>query len=169
MSSNPPPLQRPAAARPVRSAGPTIASTSSSTGNGSGNGNGNVRRNLFQSQLTRRPTPTSSNSGETLRLDVDVLDSEASEIVIRDKNGEFEVGDPPTPPMDEGSEAGAVDEDGEHERERRKLAEIVRHHQKSPAQPEEILEALRASMRAQVTALADDNWMYEPEDQPRPQ
>ncbi|KAK9420307.1 hypothetical protein SUNI508_06576 [Seiridium unicorne] len=160
-TNNPPPLARPAAARPVRSVMPSNNSTSSSS-------SGNVRRNLFQSQLTRRPTPTSSTSGETLRLDIDVL-SETSEIVIRDKNGEFEVGDPPTPSMDEGSEEGAVDEERENKRERRKLAEIVRHHQKAPAQPEEVLEALRASMRAQVAALAEDNWMYEPEEEMRPQ
>lgn len=29
------------------------------------------------------------------------------------------------------------------------------------------MDALRASMRAQVAALSEDNWMYEPEEQPR--
>ncbi|KAI8630153.1 hypothetical protein F5Y19DRAFT_55967 [Xylariaceae sp. FL1651] len=147
-----------------------------------------VRRNLFQSQLTRRPTPTgtsgtgmgtaagttttatssASNSAETLRLDIDVL-SDTSEIVIRDKNGEFEVGDPPTPPLNDPNEEAALDDAQENERERQKLAEVVRHHQinhtRMPAQPEEVLEALRASMRAQVAALAEDNWMYEAEEQ----
>ena len=76
----------------------------------------NVRRNLFQSQLTRRPTPiSSSNSAETLRLDVDVL-SDTSEIVVRDKNGDFKLDDPPTPPMEDASEEGAIDEDRENER-----------------------------------------------------
>jgi hypothetical protein len=28
----------------------------------------------------------------------------------------------------------------------------------------ELLEAVRASLRAKVAALADDNWMYEAED-----
>ncbi|KAI0167114.1 hypothetical protein GGR52DRAFT_575077 [Hypoxylon sp. FL1284] len=135
-----------------------------------------VRRNLFQSQLTRRPTPTNSSSNssaETLRLaDVEVL-SETSEIVLRDKNGEIEVDDPPTPPLDDPDEAAALDEAQENERERQRLAEAVRHHQIShnpaPEQPEEVLETLRASMRAKVAALAEDNWMYEPEEQTRPQ
>ncbi|KAI3325004.1 hypothetical protein HD806DRAFT_463147 [Xylariaceae sp. AK1471] len=145
-----------------------------------------VRRNLFQSHLTRRPTTTtgtggggdtttaatssSSNSAEMLRLDIDVL-SDSSEIVIRDKNGEFEVGDPPTPPLDDHSDEAALDDVQENERERQKLAEAVRHHQinhtRMPAQPEEVLEALKASMRAKVAALAEDNWMYEAEEQPR--
>ena len=64
-----------------------------------------VRRNLFQSQLTRRPTPTSSTSAETLRLDVDVL-SDSEEIVVRDKHGEIDLGDPPTPVFDEAEDAG---------------------------------------------------------------
>lgn len=59
-----------------------------------------VRRNLFQSQLTRRPTASSSASAETLHLDVDVL-SDTSEIVVRDKHGEIELGDPPTPVLDD--------------------------------------------------------------------
>lgn len=63
-----------------------------------------VRRNLFQSQLTRRPTSNSSNSTETLRLDVDVL-SDTSEIVVRDKHGEVELGDPPTPVFEDEDDA----------------------------------------------------------------
>jgi hypothetical protein len=90
-----------------------------------------VRRNLFQGHLTRRPTPTtgtgeggttaatatssSSTSAETLRLDIDVL-SDSSEIVIRDKNGEFEVGDPPTPPLDDHDDEAALDDVQENAR-----------------------------------------------------
>ncbi|KAI1422173.1 hypothetical protein F5Y12DRAFT_650152 [Xylaria sp. FL1777] len=154
-----------------------------------------VRRNLFQSQLTRRPTPTettrpgvgggggggggggtnntsmtTSSSAETLRLDVDVL-SESSEIVIRDQNGEFEIEDPPTPPLDDPDDEVALDDAQENERERQRLAEAVRHHQinhtRMPVQPEEVLEVLKASMRAKVAALAEDNWMYEAEEPPR--
>ncbi|KAI0427425.1 hypothetical protein F5Y09DRAFT_316207, partial [Xylaria sp. FL1042] len=139
-----------------------------------------VRRNLFQSQLTRRPTSTettrpgggagagaggsgggvnnnnnnnnnnnhnnnnntsmtTSSSAETLRLDVDVL-SETSEIVIRDQNGEFEIEDPPTPPLDDPDDEVALDDAQENERERRRLAEAVRHHQinhtRMPVPPE---------------------------------
>ncbi|KAI0457992.1 hypothetical protein F5B21DRAFT_58332 [Xylaria acuta] len=157
-------------------------------------GTAGVRRNLFQSNLTRRPTPTessrsggggggggttgtttttttnssSSNSVDMLRFESDVL-SESSEIVIRDKNGEFEVGDPPTPPLDDPDEEAALDDAQENERERQRLADAVRHHQmtRMSVHPEEVLEALKASMRAKVAALAEDNWMYEAEEPPR--
>lgn len=91
-----------------------------------------VRRNLFTSQLTRRPTPTSSNnSAETLRIDpaaaaagaggaatdpVDVLDDDGQggEIVVRDQHGEIELADPPSPEVDE-DEEGALDDRQETE------------------------------------------------------
>ncbi|KAI9149230.1 UPF0220 domain protein [Paramyrothecium foliicola] len=144
-----------------------------------------IRRNLFQSQLTRRPTASSSNSTETLRLDVDVL-SESSEIVVRDEHGEIELGDPPTPILEDPDEVPADDRQETESvfapltevpsayaitEERQRLAEAVRHHQVNhatvPDQPEELLEAVKASLRAKVAALADDNWMYEPEEQTR--
>lgn len=74
-----------------------------------------VRRNLFQGQLTRRPTASSSNSAETLRLadvDVDVLSD--SEIVVRDKHGEIELGDPPVLMLEDEDEV-PVDERHENE------------------------------------------------------
>lgn len=158
---------------------------------GAGMPSSSVRRNLFQSQLTRRPTTSSSTSAETLRLDADVP-SESEDIVVRDKNGEVELGDPPTPPMDAPGEEGH-DVGHEHEKERQRLAEAVKQHQidqnSLPAQPEgtssflcshsvrllthvystELLEAVRASLRAKVAALAEDNWMFEKEDLPRRQ
>jgi hypothetical protein len=98
-----------------------------------------VRRNLFQSQLTRRPTPSSSTSTETLRLDADAQ-SESSEIVIRDKNGEIELADPPTPPIDDDRDEVAPDARQENEKDRQRLAEAVKQHQidqnSVPAQPE---------------------------------
>ncbi|KAF4965890.1 hypothetical protein FSARC_6360 [Fusarium sarcochroum] len=132
-----------------------------------------VRRNLFQSQLTRRPTAGStSTSAETLHLDVDVL-SDTSEIVVRDKHGEIEIGDPPTPMMEDEDEV-PMDHRQETEiliEERQRLAEAVKHHQTNrnaiPEQPEELLEAVRASLRAKVAAVTEDNWMFEPEEQPR--
>ena len=61
----------------------------------------NVRRNLFHQHLSRRPTTSStSTSAETLRLDHD-HESETSEIVIRDKNGDFEVLDASSQDLDE--------------------------------------------------------------------
>lgn len=32
---------------------------------------------------------------------------------------------------------------------------------------QELFEAVRASLRAKVAALSEDNWMYEKEDEPR--
>ncbi|KPM41585.1 hypothetical protein AK830_g4953 [Neonectria ditissima] len=126
-----------------------------------------VRRNLFQSQLTRRPTASSSTSAETLHLDADVL-SDTSEIVVRDQHGEIELGDPPTPVLEDEDDV-PMDHRQETEKERQRLAEAVKHHQISnhstvPEQPEELLEAVRASLRAKVAALAEDNWMFEPEE-----
>lgn len=101
-----------------------------------------VSRNLFKSHLTRRPTPTgtatssSNGSAETLRLpDVDIH-SDSTELVVRDKHVE-----------------------------RQRLAEAVKQHQVNhstiPEQPEELLEAVRKSLRAKVAALDEDRWMYE--------
>jgi len=69
---------------PERRQATSSSSTSRSTG---------VRRNLFHQHLSRRPTTSStSTSAETLRLDTE-HESETSDIVIRDKNGDFEIGD----------------------------------------------------------------------------
>ncbi|KAH9215681.1 hypothetical protein DL95DRAFT_133307 [Leptodontidium sp. 2 PMI_412] len=138
------------------------ATSSSSTHRSTG-----VRRNLFQQHLTRRPTTSStSTSAETLRLDVD-HESDSSDIVIRDKNGEFEIEDLPIQPYDEQDEGGSG-EAQEDEKERQRLADAVRHHQRdrnrAPSEPAELLEAVRASLRAKVNALAEDNWMYEAEE-----
>ncbi|KAM0238708.1 hypothetical protein ACHAPO_003680 [Fusarium lateritium] len=129
-----------------------MADRSRATTNGNGvsrtrNGasSAGVRRNLFQSQLTRRPTAGStSTSAETLHLDVDVL-SDTSEIVVRDKNGEIELGNPPTPMMDDEDEL-PLD---------------------NAQECEKLIEAVRASLRAKVAALSEDNWMFEPEEQHR--
>lgn len=71
----------------------------------------NVRRNLFQGNLTRRPTGGSaSTSAETLRLDTgggsggDTEPPESSDIVVRDRNGEVQLGDPPLPVVDDAEE-----------------------------------------------------------------
>ncbi|CRK39839.1 hypothetical protein BN1723_015579 [Verticillium longisporum] len=103
-----------------------------------------VSRNLFKSHLTRRPTPTgtatssSNGSAETLRLpDVDIH-SDLTELVVRDKHGEIEIGDLPMGVLDDG-------EEGMHDVEESK----------------ELLEAVRKSLRAKVAALDEDQWMYE--------
>lgn len=140
-----------------------------------------VRRNLFQSQLTRRPTsgapgsassssngagggatPSSSSvslassvGGDALRLDSAELQLGPEmvgggglsvggaagylDIVIRDKNGEIELGDPPTPGADE-EDDGMAEARHESEKERQRLVDAVKQHQidknSLPVQPE---------------------------------
>lgn len=111
----PQPASRAAAApRPNRTAAAAATASTATVAPGA------VRRNLFQSQLTRRPTSISSNSAETLRMDADTV-SNTSDIVIRDEHGDFGIGDPPTPPMDE-PEAEALDDMQENERKAPGLA-----------------------------------------------
>lgn len=134
-----------------------------------GRGTTGVRRNLFHQHLSRRPTTSStSTSAETLRLEVE-SNSDTSDIVIRDKNGDFEVGDPHIQSLDEPDEAGHGDA-LEDEKERQRLLDAVKHHQRdrnrAPSEPAELLEAVRASLRAKVAALSEDNWIYEAEDNP---
>ncbi|CAK7245059.1 MAG: hypothetical protein STHCBS139747_006625 [Sporothrix thermara] len=143
-----------------------VAANSSSNNSGASTASAStsVRRNLFQSQLTRRPThamPTGSASVAP-SLDGSERDIGAhlkpgpAEIVVRDRNGEVELVDPPSPTADEMGET-ALDARQEVERERQRLADTIKYHQQRtsiPGQPE-------------VSALAEDNWMYEPEDMPR--
>ncbi|KAK5993350.1 hypothetical protein PT974_06780 [Cladobotryum mycophilum] len=128
------------------------------------------RPNLFRSQLIRRPTASSSNSAETLRLDADGL-SDSSEIVVRDQHGEIEIENPPTPIIDDEDELAAMEDQQVLEKEKQRLAEAVKDHQVSHSsvsnQPEDLIEAVRVSLRAKVSALAEDNWMFEPEEQTR--
>lgn len=67
-----------------RSQAPTNATATSRTQG--------VRRNLFHRDLIRRPTTSStSTSAETLRLDAEP-ERGTEDIVIRDQNGDFDVG-----------------------------------------------------------------------------
>ena len=78
------------------------------SGSTNGRSTTGVRRNLFHQHLSRRPTTSStSTSAETLRLDNERED-ESSDIVIRNKDGEFEIGDPLMQGLDE-QEEGAQD------------------------------------------------------------
>ncbi|RFU26882.1 hypothetical protein B7463_g9440, partial [Scytalidium lignicola] len=126
-----------------------------------------VRRNLFHHHLSRRPTTAStSTSAETLRLDIDP-EVETSDIVIRDKNGDFDIGEPPVQCLED-EEGGEIDPK-EDEKERQRLADAVKHHRdrnRAPSEPAELLEAVKASLRAKVAALSEDNWMYEREEDP---
>lgn len=87
-----------------------------------------VRRNLFQGQLTRRPTtgPGSNNSseqgvasrgaGDLDGMEVEEDESASSDIVVRDKNGEVELYEPPPLVVDDPDEI-ALDMRQENESE----------------------------------------------------
>lgn len=76
--------------------------------------NASVRRNLFQGQLTRRPTGAGPNETGPGRLDgqyvglagmeVEEDESASSDIVVRDKNGDVELDEPPALVVDDPDE-----------------------------------------------------------------
>lgn len=109
--------------RPGATVGNSHTNTNSHIGGGNGGGNAGVAANNNHQQHHQyhhnQPLPltasSSTNSAETLRLDLDVL-SETSDIVIRDQNGEFEIEDPPTPPLDDPDDEAALDDAQENER-----------------------------------------------------
>ncbi|PQE18897.1 upf0220 domain protein [Rutstroemia sp. NJR-2017a BVV2] len=171
---------------PQRASSHPSTSTSASTSHPSTRTS--VRRNLFQSQLSRRggesmssshthsrstsqsslshhrPTTSStSTSAETLRLDIDLdvnrMGPEPTDIVIRDKNGDFEVLAMQSLEDDDsgGGEGGfrgmgEEGEEGEHAgvEERQRLADAVKHHQRdrnrAPSEPADRLAVSRCSL-----------------------
>lgn len=74
-------------------------SSSASSSSSSGSRNQNAGRGA------RRPAPGSSlATADSLHLDVDVPSPDSSEIVVRDSRGEIELGDPPTPDLEDRAE-----------------------------------------------------------------
>ena len=75
-------------------------------------GTSSVRRNLFHHTLSRRPTSTStSTSATTLQ---EGSQDESLDIVIKDRNGNYQVQVPLLPPLDEDQ---AQEEDSGNEKE----------------------------------------------------
>ncbi|KAL2197646.1 hypothetical protein P885DRAFT_77330 [Corynascus similis CBS 632.67] len=113
-----------------------------------------VRRNLFQNQVTRRPTALSPASDDLHSDEVAYKNSQRhgqfqtrpetsfpeDDIVVRDHNGEIELGDPPTPIIDDSEDMEAIEARHENELEKQRLAEAVKQHRigqhSVPAQPE---------------------------------
>ncbi|TGO63580.1 hypothetical protein BCON_0012g00700 [Botryotinia convoluta] len=100
-----------------------------------------------------------------------------TDIVMRDKNGDFDIGSMMLGGgIDPGGDLSFGDDDedmvgveGEEERERQRLNDSIKHHQRdrnrAPSEPAELLEAVRNSLRAKTAALSDDNWMFEAENE----
>lgn len=154
--------------RTTRSSG--LANVPSGGGSSSNNSS---KTSLFRSHFIRRPNaPSADPAAESVRRDADMTPrAEASDLVVRDQHGEVEIGNPPTPVVDDEEELQALEYQQENEREKQRLAEAIRHYQISHSsiadQPDALFEAVRESNRAKVNALAEDNWMFEPEEQPR--
>jgi hypothetical protein len=53
--------------------------------------------------------------------------------------------------------------------ERQRVADAVKHHlrdrNRAPSEPAELLEAVRGVLRGKVAQLAEDDWMYEAENE----
>ncbi|KAM0475257.1 hypothetical protein ACHAPX_007011 [Trichoderma viride] len=139
---------------------------------GGGGSSNSSKTSIFRSHFTRRPNAASADPAESVRLGAERTPrAEASDLVVRDQHGEVEIGNPPTPVVDDEEELQAMEYQQENEREKQRLAEAIRHYQISHSsiadQPDALFEAVRESNRAKVSALAEDNWMFEPEEQPR--
>lgn len=97
--------------RTTRSSG--LATSSSSANNGS-------KTSLFRSHFIRRPNAASSDP-ENVRLDVEMQQSEPADLVVRDQHGEVEIGNPPTPVVDDEEELQALEYQQENESEEQLL------------------------------------------------
>ncbi|KAF6241547.1 hypothetical protein HO173_000258 [Letharia columbiana] len=132
----------------------STASRSAATGTSS------VCRSLFHHTLSRRPTSAStSTSATTLQ---EGSQDESSDIVVKDRNGNYQVQVPLLPPLDEDQ---AQEEDSGNEKEKldARLLEMYRDRSLQPHDPAELLNAVHASLRRKVASLDEDNWIFEAE------
>ncbi|KAI9884122.1 MAG: hypothetical protein M1823_004094 [Watsoniomyces obsoletus] len=109
---------------------------------------------LMSKRIVR--VPTSSTSASTT-----IQDDPEEEIVIRDQEGGFQFEVPGIPL--------AQNTTTQKEREKERLAEAIKYHQKNrlrhPSDPAELLTAVHHSLRETAASLKEDNWMYEGEDE----
>lgn len=108
--------------RTTRSSGLAAASSSNSA-NGS-------KTSLFRSHFIRRPNAAASaadpegvvrQDGETTRQQQQQSEA-AAELVVRDQHGEVEIGNPPTPVVDDEEELQALEYQQENESEENTLS-----------------------------------------------
>ncbi|MCJ1302752.1 hypothetical protein MMC08_005556 [Hypocenomyce scalaris] len=119
----------------------------------------NVRRNLFHHHLSRRPTSASTTtSASTLH---ESPQDNSSDIVMRDKNGNYQVEIPSMPAMDD--EALPEDSGREKKELEARLVEMYRNRSRQPSEPAELLAYVQVSLRSKVSSLEEDNWMFEAE------
>ncbi|KAL8734485.1 MAG: hypothetical protein Q9166_001384 [cf. Caloplaca sp. 2 TL-2023] len=127
-----------------------------------------VRRNLFHSHMTRRPTgaaaagtTTAPNNNKNTFMPEMQRHDDSSDIIMRDHNGDPQFQMPQMLPMDD-------EQNGGNEEERERLEERILETYKSrnllPGDKMEFLSAVQASLRRKVAALDEDNWIYEAEE-----
>lgn len=106
--------------RTTRSSGLAAASSSNSA-NGS-------KTSLFRSHFIRRPNAATSADPEgVVRQDGETTQQQqqseaAAELVVRDQHGEVEIGNPPTPVVDDEEELQALEYQQENESEENTLS-----------------------------------------------
>ncbi|KAI1008039.1 hypothetical protein K3495_g186 [Podosphaera aphanis] len=131
-----------------------------------------VRRNLFHQHLSRRPTTAAAAAPPPASPA-----PAPTGIVVRDQNGEFHIDDalrlPPHDHEETCETAATPDEAHQAARDRQQwLREAMTHYYReknrtlceTTGETTELLENVRASLKAKMNALAEDNWRYEAED-----
>ncbi|MCJ1353088.1 MAG: hypothetical protein MMC33_003073 [Icmadophila ericetorum] len=131
-----------------------------------------VRRNLFHGNLSRRPTSASTSTSTTMQLDP--IQDSSSEIIMRDPQGNYQIYIPTLPLAEE--QAQAPEEGEAQSMEARletkdctdfslevesRLLELLHNRHPQTVEPAELLTAVQSSLKKKVTALEEDNWMYE--------
>ncbi|MCJ1330666.1 hypothetical protein MMC10_007351 [Thelotrema lepadinum] len=143
-----------------------------------------VRRNLFNSHAHISRRPTSNNTNSTLSSSganggthfdnplhsSSAADPGSTDILVRNANGEYAVAIPGVPPPAAdaagagegggGVENGGDEDEGEVER---RLAELLGSRRGLQSTEQELVDAVRASLRRKVEALAEDEWVFEGE------
>lgn len=98
--------------RTTRSAG--LANVPSGGGSSS---NSSSKTSLFRGHFIRRPNaPSADPAADSVRRDAEMTPrAEASDLVVRDQHGEVEIGNPPTPVVDDEEELQALEYQQENE------------------------------------------------------
>lgn len=92
----------------------------------------NVRRNLFHHQLSRRPTSSSTSTTATTLQES--LNDDSSDIVVKDRNGKYDVQVPLLPPLDE-EQAQEEEVASEKEKLDARLLEMYKDRSLQPGEP----------------------------------
>jgi len=119
------------------------------------NATNEVRRNLFRSQLSRRPTNTSASTKASSLVDSSRYGS-SSEIVVRNQNGNY-IESVPSLPIAE-NDASADNESQEAEELR--VNEMLGNRPRQSSE-EELLKAVRSSLCRTTAALEEEMWFFE--------